>query len=127
MKHSATLFLFMFDKSFRWLIIFFFCLVLIGVSINSCSIEQNDKMACRKVRERAAYELNVPYSAENKFTYSEISYFKKSHTYYIRGCVETKYANNKVETRHFTAFVKAYNNEPSGFKIENFKFDKKID
>ena len=124
MSFSATLFLFMFNKTFRWLILFVFCLLLIACLINDCSIKQNDKMACQIVKEHVLNKLDVPYSAENTFTFSEIKYGKK-HIYFIRGYVETKYANNKVETSDFTAFVKANGNNYKNYEIITLDLKKK--
>ena len=124
MSFSPTLFLFMFDKSFRWFILFIFGLVLIGFLLNSCSIEQDNERACRIVEERVAKELKVHYLAKDKFSYSEISYNKPKHIYSIRGNVKIQEKNSKSNIRYFSAVVKAYNNDSNGFKVEYFYFEK---
>ena len=124
MSFSVTIFLFMFDKNFRWFILFLVCLLFLGCCIHRCSIKQNDEMACLVVKERVLLELDTPYTAINKFTYSKISYNKKTHTYSIRGNVETKYANEKVEIKYFTAFIEANSNRREDYDIIHFELKK---
>ena len=125
MSFSVPLFLFMFDKSFRWFVLIIICLLFLGCCINRCSIEPNDKMACYVVQERVLRELNTPYTAENTFTYSEIKYNKKNHVYFIRGNVKTEYINKNVETKYFEAFIEVNSNEYKGYDIMTFELKKK--
>ena len=124
MSYSVPLFLFMFDKTFRWFILFVICLLFLGCCINRCSIERNDEMACLVVKERVLLELDTPYTATNKFTYSEIKYNEDTHVYIIYGNVETEYANKNVETKYFEAFIEVNSNEYKGYNIMTFKLKK---
>ena len=129
MSFSPMLFAFMFDKTFRYAVIFIFLVFLVVLWISDCSIKQNNDMACKAVEKEVIYEAKVPSHASKTFTYSEIMYNKKKHIYLIRGSVKIKYPHLKIEPeiKKFTAFVKAHNNQENGFKIERLEFEKNSD
>ena len=111
-------------KSLLPYILFFIALVLIFAGIQRCSIEQNDDMACQVTEEKVLEKLDLPYSAENTFTYSEIIYVETGR-YLIYGSIETKYVNGKVEIRHFRSMVEANGNDKRDFRVFEFDFTEK--
>jgi hypothetical protein len=98
-------------------------LVLIFTGIQRCSIEQNDDMACKVTEEYVLWKLNLPYSAQKTFTYSEITYVGTGK-YLIYGSIKVEYVNKEVNVKHFRSIVKAHGNNESDFDVTDLEFIK---